>query len=154
MLPSGFSIRSLEPIDYIKVHDLVAKTPFLARKSWGRPLADIALDGITCGSWMPLGIFHGEDLVSYVDYKLKENRVEIGISVTEEMYRRQGYASILMRYLFDEYSDKYFVTMCAVQNRPQMTLLSHLGFVLEHYTLADRIDGTDTAIMVRPQEKE
>lgn len=124
---------------------------FLPKRSWRKPLHEMAYEGLVSQKWTGIGLFTNQkELVAYLDYKRESDAwIEIGICLTIEKYRNQGYMQTLFRFLFDTYPNCSFRICTYEKNAAMIQCIKNSGFQEEHRVVNDRIDGTNTIYYVR-----
>lgn len=119
---------------------------FLPKRSWRKPLHEMAYEGLMSRKWTGIGLFtRQKELVAYLDYKRENDTwIEIDICLTIEKYRNQGYMQSLFRFLFDTYPNCSFRICTYEKNAAMIQCINRLGFRENHRLTNDRIDGTCT----------
>ncbi len=135
-------IREIHKEEFEMIAAQIAEIYFLPKITWTTTLSNMALSGLTSGKWTGVGIFDDKDeLMAYLDYKVKENSVEIGICYTLEQYRNNHLMSKLLKYVMDEYPDTRFEMGTYEANIAMRKCCEGLGYK-ETHRKKDRIDGT------------
>lgn len=137
-------IRMIEIDEFELVREIIRNADFLRKRSWPKPLCDMAVDGLSQKVWTGLGIFNvSGELISYLDYKVvSADLVEVGICVTREDYRRQGLMKILLCYLIEQYSKFEIKIGTYEHNQPMIGCIQETGFLEDFRVLNDRVDGS------------
>lgn len=101
----GYCVRRLEKEDYAQAYVFLQmhEAEFRRKIAWGdRKLADMVYNGLTMQyeKWTAYGVFHGKELISYLDYKQRvDGYIELGVGLTEEKERGRGWTAALILYL-------------------------------------------------------
>lgn len=134
----------IERNDFESVRRLIKNSSFLAKKSWPKPLCDMAIDGLCQEVWTGYGIFDtGHELLSYLDYQVRSpDLVEVGICCTREDNRRQGLMKSLLYHLIEANSHCEIIIGTAEHNQPMINCIQSIGFLEDFMVYDDRVDGS------------
>lgn len=139
-------VRQIHKNEFKMVCKAIRNSFFLPKQSWNKPLHEMAYDGLVSQKWTGIGLFtKKKELVAYLDYKERDDTwIEIGICLTIEKYRNQGYMQALFRFLLNMYP-RYTIRIGTYENNTAMIhCIKRLGFQEERRVLYDRIDGTSS----------
>lgn len=134
----------VERNDFELVREIIKNSDFPARKSWPKPLCDMAVDGLCQEIWTGYGIFDiGHELLSYLDYRVRSpNLIEIGICCTRKDNRRQGLMKSLFCHLIETYPHCEIIIGTAEHNHPMINCIQSMGFLRDYIVPDDRVDGS------------
>ncbi len=138
-----YSIRPVRIDEFHIIRETIAQNDFLEKRSWTKPLSDMAYDGLIQKKWFGVGCFgENEELMSYFDYKVHKNgNIEIGICLTVEEYRGRGLAKLMLHFLFTLFPDREITIGTAECNENMISCIQHMGFQEEYRVPNDRING-------------
>ena len=96
--------------DFYAAQTLIHRSQFLAKKSWSKPLDEMAIEGLSSHIWIGVGLFDENGrLISYLDYKYAApDQIELGICCTAADHRRKGYMAMLLHKVISENQDITF----------------------------------------------
>lgn len=138
------TIREIRKEEYTVIAGQISEIYFLPKITWKTTLSNMALSGLTCGRWTGVGLFNANgQLMAYLDYKIKEDSIEIGICYTLEKYRNNHMMSKLLSCVMAKYPGTRFEMGTYEANTPMRKCCEGLGFT-ETHRKKDRIDGTDS----------
>lgn len=129
--------------DFYAAQTLIHRSQFLAKKSWSKPLDEMAIEGLSSHIWIGVGLFDENGrLISYLDYKYAApDQIELGICCTAADHRRKGYMAMLLHKVISENQDITFRIGTYEGNSAMIHCILSTGFI-EEFTIAnDRIDG-------------
>lgn len=138
-----YKIRAVNSEEFSKIRRAISQNYFLEKSSWSKPLSDMAYDGLIQGKWFGVGCFgENEDLMSYLDYKVRKNgEIEIGICMTIEQYRKRGLAKLLLGFLIACYPSREITIGTSESNLEMIACIKKVGFKEEFTIPNDRING-------------
>lgn len=126
---------------------------FLPKRSWNKPLHEMAYSGLLSQKWTGIGLFtKANEILAYLDYKqVGQTFIEIGICLTIEKFRNRGYMHTLFQFLFDTYPEYSFRIGTYENNDAMIHCIKSFGFQEERRVTNDRIDGTSTIYYIRKE---
>lgn len=141
-----YKIDRIEEQEYELVQQLIKSSGFLPKKSWPKPLWEMAVDGLRQKIWTGYGIFSADhELLSYLDYKVRSPElVEVGICCTRKDNRRQGLIKNLLCYLILQYPHCEIIIGTSEHNLPMINCIQSTGFTEDFTVLNDRVDGSSS----------
>lgn len=137
--------------DFYTAQMLIRRCRFLAKKSWAKPLDEMAWEGLSRHIWTGVGLFdENGQLVSYLDYKhTAPGQIEFGICCTDAAHCGHGHMSMLLRKVIAENSDTVFRIGTYAGNAAMIHCILSAGFTEEFTVPNDRIDGRSSLHFVR-----
>lgn len=100
---SPLVMRKLMPEDFPQAVHFIKEhlSEFRPKKSWGlRTLDEMAENGLKCSIWTAYGIYDGDTLVAYLDYKQRfDTDIELGIALVTPQMRGNNLVVALIDYL-------------------------------------------------------
>lgn len=144
-------VRQIHTSEIDMVCKAIRDAFFPPKRSWRKPLYEMAYKGLISHKWTGIGLFTKQkDLIAYCDYKQKnDTSIEIGICLTIQKYRNHGYMQTLFQFLFNMYPE-YSIRIGTYENNTAMIhCINRSGFQEEQRIANDRIDGTSTIYYVR-----
>lgn len=139
-------IRRVRRNEFVQVREAIRDNYFLAKRSWPKPLCEMAYDGLVQGKWIGYGCFgdHG-DLMSYLDYKESvSGEIEVGICLTQDQFKGRGLMKLMLKFLASRYPDREITIGTYEKNAGMICCIKSAGFEEECKTPDDRIDGSAT----------
>lgn len=138
-----YVIRPVKTTEFSKIRDEISKIYFLEKRTWTKPLSEMAYEGLRQGKWMGLGCFSpSEELMSYCDYREHENGiVEVGICFTNDEYRGRGLATLMLHYLITCFQNREIIIGTSEGNYNMMACIKKMGFQEEYRVPNDRVNG-------------
>ena len=139
-----FYIREVDKREIPMICQMIEKIYFLPKVTWQTSLSDMASNGLQSGKWKGIGLYNMQDeLMAYLDYKVKDEAIEIGICFTIEEYRNNHLMRELIQFLVEKNSNMTIEIGTYEKNRSMRRCCERLGFK-EKERKADRIDGTNS----------
>lgn len=143
---SPLVMRKLMPEDFpqavrfIKEHLL----EFRPKKSWGlRTLDEMAENGLKCSIWTAYGIYDGDTLVAYLDYKQRfDTDIELGIALVAPQMRGNNLVVALIDYLRLKFPMNGFFAGTYEENEKMKNTLLKTSF--EENLFYDFVSGIKT----------
>lgn len=138
-------IRPIIETEFLCIRNEIAHIEFLKKYSWKKPLCEMVYEGLSKSIWKALGCFSDEmDLMSYCDYRIHNDFIEVGVCFTLKKYRGCGLAKLMLQYLISCFPDQEITIGTAESNAYMMSCILKLGFKEEFRVSNERINGDAT----------
>ncbi len=141
------AISEIGPSQYEEVHNFAKQIVFLDKISWEMPLHEMLLQGLQSRKWHGIAAFdsHGQ-MMAYLDYKICDAYVEIGICFTINTFRNLGLMQKLLTYVLDRFPGQMIKIGTYEKNAPMRQCCEKMGFEVVDKK-QDRVDGSCSIYM-------
>jgi RimJ/RimL family protein N-acetyltransferase len=145
-MSKNYELLSLNADYYQQIKLLANKVIFLPKISWDKTADEMIIDGLKSKKWIAIGFvdYDSKKIASYLDYKIRDDTIEIGFCMTDPEYQLQKLMSKLFDYLiFQKYKNYNFKIGTYEGNNSMIAVINKYNFKLEEKK-KDRIDGRNT----------
>ena len=139
-----FSIFEVEISDYEDVFTLIKADDFIPKTSWNKSISEMVIDGLNSGKWKGLCIKDKNGKIcSYLDYKFKNETIEVGVCYTDRDYRGLNLFQTLFSSFLNTFHDKHIIIGTHEKNATMINCLYKFNFVM-YKQVRDRIDFSNS----------